>query len=547
MFQQRLYKSNLVLALLLGLLAFYPFQSYAQHKKAVDAPVYFKANNLIFDQYENPDAQRLSGKVWFSHAGMTLTCDSAVYYQSAKSFEAFGHVKMKQGDTLTITGDRLLYDGPSQTSYVVAYNSEVAVHHRLQQLYSDSLFYDARNKFITYENGGKLIDGKNVLTSNYGEYYTDTRQAVFRYNVEFIDDKDRLVTDELHYNRLTKEAQVVGKSNIFSGDYNIYTTSGNYFSNNEVVNLHERSILNNPKRKVHVEADKVHYDKKNGHLKATGKVLYLDLQTRVIMTGEECVFDENKVAASDSAYMTGKALVKDFSQGKDTLYVHADTLRLYSYNVKTDSLYRIMKGYKHARAYRKDVQAVADSLIYYTQTRELSLYQDPVLWTDNRQLLGESIHVFSNDSTVDSVHVREQALLAEQLDNDRYNQVSGKLMRAYFNNGEMTIGAVDGNVRIINYVMERDSVILYQNFLEAPSARMYVEKRRIQRAVAFPTPKGVLYPLGLAPKEHTRFPNFNWFDYIRPKDEYDLFEWRSKHSGSELKVIQRRQAPLQTL
>ena len=36
------------------------------------------ADNWVYDQYEIPGAQRLSGNVKFQHGGMILRCDSAV-------------------------------------------------------------------------------------------------------------------------------------------------------------------------------------------------------------------------------------------------------------------------------------------------------------------------------------------------------------------------------------------------------------------------------------------------------------------------------------
>ena len=60
------------------------------------------ADNLRYDKMMHPGAQRLSGKVKFRHGGMQLDCDSAVLYEASNSFEAMGHVRMTQGDTLSL-------------------------------------------------------------------------------------------------------------------------------------------------------------------------------------------------------------------------------------------------------------------------------------------------------------------------------------------------------------------------------------------------------------------------------------------------------------
>ena len=87
----------------------------ARTAKTQDKRVYLvHADVLHFDQYRNPDATILNGKVHFTHAGARLYCDSAYFYEASNSFEAFGHVKMYQGDTLSLVSDYAYYDGNEQ-------------------------------------------------------------------------------------------------------------------------------------------------------------------------------------------------------------------------------------------------------------------------------------------------------------------------------------------------------------------------------------------------------------------------------------------------
>ena len=77
-----------------------------------EARVYLlHADVLHYDRFKNPDAQILNGNVAFRHKGATLHCDSAYFFESSNSFEAFGHVRMVQGDTLSLTSDYAFYDG----------------------------------------------------------------------------------------------------------------------------------------------------------------------------------------------------------------------------------------------------------------------------------------------------------------------------------------------------------------------------------------------------------------------------------------------------
>lgn len=481
--------------------------------------------------------QRLSGNVVLAHAGMVMHCDSAALNDRSQTFEAFGHVRIVLGDTLTLTGDRLHYDGTTQMAEM-RYN--VTMRHRDQTLKTDSLNYDRLYKMGYYFEGGKLLDGDNTLTSDWGEYHTDTRKASFNYSVELTNPKFRLVTDTLHYDTQTKWAEIVGPANIYSGGDRIYTERGFYNTQTDSVKLFEKTQAFGKDRVM--KGDTVLYDKRTGIMEAFHNVSCEDTKNKNILTGHYARYNE----LTGEAMATDSALARDFSQGKDTLYVHADTLRMYSYNLKTDSAYRVLHAYFHARAYRKDVQTVADSLVFTTQERRLTLLRDPIVWSDQRQIIGEEINVFLNDSTIDSVYVDRQALMIEQLDSVHYNQVAANQMRTYFDRGEIRENQALGNVMVVNYPLERDSTILYQNYVETAKARMFMEKRKLHKIWA-PASKGFFYPLGLAPAERTRLPGFAWFDYIRPLNPKDVFHYRGKKAGTTLKPSIRREAPLQKL
>lgn len=511
----------------------------AQHAKPEpeDRIILKHADNLRFNENEMQSAQRLSGNVVLMHKGMTMFCDSAMLYEQSQTFDAFGHVKIVQGDTLTLTGDRLHYDGET---LIAEMRFNVIMTHRNQKLYTDSLYYDRLYNMGYYEEGGKLIDGKNQLTSDWGEYHTDTRQATFNYNVELINDRFKLITDTLHYDTQTKWAEVVGASNIYSNADTLYTEHGFYNSDNEQVKLYKRSKAYGRNRIM--EGDTVYYDKKTGVMEAFQNVSCLDEKNKNLLTGDYAWYNE----LTGEAIATKNALARDFSQGKDTLYFHADTLHMYSYNLETDSAYRVLHAYFHARAYREDVQAVADSMVFHSAQKKITLFRDPIAWSDQRQIVGEEINVYLNDSTIDSVYVDRQALMIEKLDSTHFNQVGAQQMRTYFVKGEVSENRAVGNVMVVNYPLEKDSTIIYQNYVETAEARMFMKDRKLKKIWA-PASHGFFYPIGMAPAERTRLEGFAWFDYIRPISPDDVFKWRGKKAGTALKPSIRREAPLQNL
>ncbi|MDE6646618.1 MAG: hypothetical protein K2K03_02090, partial [Prevotella sp.] len=260
-----------------------------RQKKVEDKRVYLvHADNLHYDQYRNGDAQVLNGHVHFRHNGANLYCDSAHFYEASNSFEAFGHVKMIQGDTLRLTSDYAYYDGNDQLAQA-RYN--VVLKHRKSTLYTDSLDYDRLYNFGNFFEGGKLVDGSSVLTSDWGEYHTDTKLAIFYYDVQLKDKKLFLTTDSLYYDTRTSQAHIVGPSNITSGGSHIYSENGYYNTRTEQSQLFSRSVIRDGGKTL--VGDSVYHNAADGTNYAYRNVIYNDTVNKNMLTGDYCEYNDS--------------------------------------------------------------------------------------------------------------------------------------------------------------------------------------------------------------------------------------------------------------
>lgn len=496
------------------------------------------ADELFYDRYRNAEAQILNGHVAFRHQGATLYCDSAHFYEKTNSFEAFRNVKMYQGDTLSLFSDYAHYDG-NEMMCMARYN--VVLKNRESTLYTDSLNYDRLYNVGYFFEGGKLVDNGSTLTSDWGEYNTETKTAVFNYSVVMQGKDYRILTDTLHYDTRISMAHVLGPSDIYSGTSHVTTEDGYYNTKTERSKLYGRSVIRDGGKTI--VGDSVFYDKAGGTSEAFMNVVYTDTVNKNMFTGNYCFYNEQ----TGYGMATDRAVAIDYSQ-KDTLYMHADTFKIFTYNINTDSVYRKMHAYNKVRAYRIDVQAVCDSLVYNSQDSCLTMYRDPIVWNMSQQLLGEVIKVYMRDSTIDRAHVIGQALSVEQMpDSVHFNQVASKEMLALFEKGEVYETDADDNVQIIYYpVDDSDSTLIGLNYTETSKLRMFLENRKMKK-IWMPRAEGTLYPMSQIPPDKKFLPNYAWFDYIRPVDKDDIFNWRGKKAGTELKERKRREAPLQKL
>ena len=498
--------------------------------------VYLLHADVLKKSKKNPDpnAQILVGDVVFRHDSIYMYCDSACFYEKTNSLEAFDHVKMVQGDTLFLYGDYLFYDGNTQIAQV---RNNVRMENRTTTLTTDSLNYDRLANLGYFFDGGTLMDGENVLTADWGEYSPATKLSVFNYEVKLVNANFVLTSDTLRYHTDTKIANIVGPSDIDSEENHIYSELGYYYTQQGQAELLNRSVLSNGGKNL--TGDSLFYDRNKGFGEAFRHVEFVDTISKNMLKGNYCYY--NQLTAY--AFATDEAMAVDFSQG-DSLFIHADTLQMYTYHVGTDSLFREARAYHKVRFYRTDVQGVCDSLVFSSKDSCLTMYRDPILWNGKQQLLGEKVMVYMNDSTIDWAHIENQALSVERLDSANYNQVTGKEMKAFFRDGEMHQVDVVGSVRLVYYPMERDSTLLGMNISETSQLNMFLENRKLKKMIMSPKSNGTLYPMSQIPPAKAKLDNFAWFDYVRPLSKEDIFQWRGKGAGHELKKSTRGAAPL---
>ena len=478
-----------------------------------------------------PGVRILIGDVRLRHDSMYMYCDSALIYDLLNSFEAFGNVRMEQGDTLFIYGDYLYYDGQTQLAQL---RDNVRLINRQTELTTDSLNYDRIENLGYYFEGGTLTDEENVLTSYWGEYSPETKMAVFNQNVMLENPKFVLTSDTLEYSTETRIASIVGPSDINNEETHIFSQLGFYNTVTEQGELLDRSVIHYQTREL--TGDSLYYDRVTGIGEAFGDIIMNDTVNKNMFTGNYCFYNQ----LEESAYATDSAVVVDYSQG-DSLFLHADTLRLITYNVKTDSAYREMRAYHKVRAYRSDVQAVCDSLVYTSLDSCLTMYRDPIMWYGEEQLLGEQIKVYVNDSTIRWAHIINQALAVEARDSVRYNQVSGREMKAFFREGELYEVDTDGNVRVIYYpIDEKDNTILLMDYTESSFLRLRLENQKMKDGTFIGKTTGTGYPLDQIPAGKDKLEAFVWLDHIRPKSKEEIFTWVDKDESARLKNVQRQ-------
>ena len=472
------------------------------------------ADVLVADEEVSTEYQILKGNVRFRRADMFMFCDSAYFYDKTSSLDAFGHVKMTQGDTLFVYADVLHYYGEDQ---IAELRRNVRMENRSTTLMTDSLDYDMVSNVGYYFDRGVIVDGKNntELSSLYGRYEMNTKQAEFSTNVHLINDQYEMFTDLLQYNTATHIATIMDETVIVSDSNTINTSSGWYNTMADDATMYNRSRVNAKDGQTLV-GDTVYYNRKRSYGEARGNVVITDPNNKVILDGDYGYHDD----VAHYSYVTRHARARDFSQ-KDTIYLHADTLC----TLINDDSVRVLRAFNGVRFYRVDLQGICDSLQLSEADSIINMYRHAVVWSDARQVSGEEINLHLKDSTADWATLPHFGLMVEHVGEDYYDQLSGKKMKAFFENKELRQLDVDGNVMLIMYPQEEDSSYNKQVNAESSYLKLLLKpKQELDKVTMWPEVSGQVTPLYLLKRSQLYLPQFKWYDALRPKNPDDIFD-----------------------
>lgn len=520
--------------------------------------VLLHANTLKFDKTLGVDAQRLLGNVKFKHKGALMYCDSAYLYNGDNSLDAFGHVRIVQGDTLTMTSDKLFYNGNTQ---YVKVRDNVTLDDNNMSLKTNTLDYDRQTgKAIFYDRGTITSTvNQNTLIACEGIYDANESFFYFRDSVVLINPKYRVETDTLNYSNTSEIAYFEGPTFIFSDENTIYCENGWYDTKRDISQFNENAYLDNGEQIL--KGDSLWYDRNIGVGKAFENVSIIDTVQHININGNYGVY----YGKTGKSLVTGRAEMVQYGLS-DSLFLHGDTLLAIKDSVRGDRIY----AYHNVRFFRADIQGVADSVIFSQSDSLIHMYKNPVLWSDDLQITGDTIEIKTAQGEVKNLYVFENAFMINRVDSIKYNQIKGKKLTGYFRNNELYKVRIEGNGESLYYAAQKrkasaDSIdapndsskveavsggktiqpeaeynYIGVNKAICSNILIYLTDNQVEEIVFLKKPDGAFYPLSQFPEEERYFKGFLWQSDRRPVSHEDIFrkveEKREADSSNTAKI-----------
>ncbi|MDB5273191.1 MAG: hypothetical protein JWO58_1558 [Chitinophagaceae bacterium] len=485
--------------------------SYAQQTEKVEL---IKAGSLEGIENKTERKIKLIGDVVFKQGTMFLYCDSALQFPATNKVETYGHVRMVQGDTLSLTCKTLTYDGNTKQAVAIG---NVVLKDNTMYLETDRLNYDRNTAIAYYTDGGLIKDKENVLTSKQGAYHTDLKTVQFKKNVKLVNEvkQYKIDADTLEYNTSSKVATFRGPALLTSKDGTVQGhETGSYNTVSGVMYIKGRSKINNGKQVV--EADKIDYDEVKQIGIAVGAARLSSPSDSIQIEGDRLIYNR----ASGVSKVLGTPVFKGF-QGKDTLFITSDTMVHIRKEDKkrTKVLEEYLKLYRHVRIFKNGMQGSCDSLIYNGNDSLVTMFGHPVLWNGKSQLTADTIKLYIKNGQMHKMYMNVNAFIIMEDTIGNFNQVKGRRMEATFKDNKLKTVFVNGNSESIFFVLEGDSLVTGMNKSICSRIVMAMEKDTIRRVSFLTKPEAKFIPPNDLLEPDKRLKGFLWRKEEKPERE----------------------------
>ena len=465
-------------------------------------------------------------QVHFTHEGINLWCDQAVYYEKEDFIEAYSNVVMMQGDTITLNAKYAEYSGKTQLAFA---SGNVILSEPKSVLTTDTLHFDRIKQQAFYQSKGKVVrDSSGTITSQIGRYYMNSKKYQFVKNVVLVNPEYTLNTEHLDFYTETGHAYLFGPSTIVGENNTIYAERGFYNTNNDTGYFVKNSKINYENRVF--EGDSMYFDRKINFASATNNILVTDTINNSIARGHYAEIWR----AQDSVFITKRALAITV-QEKDSIYMHSDTLM-----VTGKPEHRITRAYYNAKIFKSDLSGKADSihadhksgltqlinLARFSTTDAFTVRRRPILWNLGNQMTGDTIHLISNPKTeqLDSLVVFDNAFLISQDTLGKgFNQIKGLRLVGLFRDNDLYNVDIIKNAEVINYSRDDNQELIGINKSKSGKINLKIEED-YKIITLIDQVDGDIWPESKLPENARKLRGFDWREEERPKSVDDLFK-----------------------
>ncbi len=456
--------------------------------------------------------QQLTNNVIVRQDNLMLYCDSALKNDTRNLIDAFGHVRLVQGDSLTVTGSTLHYDGNTRVANI---DNHVVLTQPEFTLNTEQLIYDTKSKIGYYPVFGKITNKGNTLMCNSGYYYADQKMSYFKQNVDLRNKDYHITCDTLKYDNQHSIAFFTGFTTIVKiPDSTVITCNNGWYDKQKGSSQFSKDVkIGQPQQTMWCDSINWNNELESGD--AWRNIIVYDSTNKLKVTGNYGYYDRKNQLTKISNRAIATQLIE-----KDSMHLHGDTIFYFSDTTRGKKII----AYHNVKIYKSNMQAVADSLYYGFKDSLMVFYNLPIVWIDSTQLTADTIAIRFQNQKVSELLMRRNCFIASVDDTLRFNQIKGRNINGYFEANKLRLVKVVEEGECVYYVKDEANAYLGVNKITSNLMDIYLDSGKVTGVNYKGKPDGILYPVNELTTKELLLKRFFWYDAMRPKGKNDLLK-----------------------
>jgi len=424
----------------------------------------------------------------------------------------------------SLLADSLKYNTRLQIAYFL---SPTLMKNDSIQVYCEEGFYDTANEIAEFRVNAQFEKGKKQAKADIIRYDGTTGRYTLSGNAYFSENDRKATADTIQYDERTEETFLIGNAQYEDSTQYITAQQIIYDSKNDIYRTRGRSYISDPPQIL--EADQVDYESETGFGVASGNVIWRDTSEQLTIRCEVVRYEKKSDYLKASG---GRPLMISLVDG-DSLFLAADTLLGISRKdtIVLDSTLqidtsRMLIAFPDVRVFKSDLQAICDSLIYSTKDSIFRFFEQPVIWSDTSQFLADTIQMSLKNKKIDRIFLTNKSFILNSPDQIYFNQIKGKNIIAYFQEGNLRRMEVEGNAESVYYALDEAKAYVGVNKTVCSRMVLLFGDNEVEKIKFYTQPTAKLEPMQQADHNALKLEGFNWVIEKRPLSVQDLLKPR---------------------
>ena len=183
---------------------------------------------------------------------------------------------------------------------------------------------------------------------------------------------------------------------------------------------------------------------------------------------------------------------------------------------------RLVLAYNNVRIYKSDLQAVCDSLAMNSLDSTITLFRDPLVWSDTSQFTADTVVIKLRGQDIDNVKLLSKSMIVNSTDERFFNQIKGRRIDVAFSEGEIHRMLVRGNAESVYYILDEQQAYIGVNHVRSARMRIDFAAGKLTDIRFYDQPQGGIEPMAASGQAPKVLEDFRWEIQLRPRSKDDL-------------------------